>query len=214
MRAPVGATMIRKFEVDTGLLLVDVQKGVDMLQHWGGPRGRRNNPGAEGNLRLLLDLWRSRHLPVFFTVHDSRERNSPLKLALPTGAFKDGLEPRSDETIIRKDVNSGFTGTNLEVLLRRGRIHRLVVAGFFTNMCVETTVRVAGNLGFDTYLIADACATTNRAGPDGVDREPELVHTMAVTNMHGEFCTAIETADVVSLLDRDADNLDRKQGNE
>jgi nicotinamidase-related amidase len=206
--------MIKKFDAVTGLLLIDVQKGVDVLDHWGGPKGRRNNPQAEENIRRLLAGWRGHAMPVFYTMHDSREQRSPLKLALPTGSIKEGLEPRSGETIIKKDVNSGFIGTNLELMLQRRRIHRLVVAGFFTNMCVETTVRTAGNLGFDTYVVEDACATTNRVGWDGVDRDAELVHAMAITNMDGEFCTALKTPEVLRLLSGDAADLHRRQGNE
>lgn len=206
--------MIKKFDEITALLLIDVQKGVDVLDHWGGPNGRRNNPRAEAHLRMLLDGWREHGLPVFYTVHDSREERSPLKLSLPTGVIKEGLEPRSGEIVIKKDVNSGFIGTNLEVMLQRHRIHRLVVAGFFTNMCVETTVRTAGNLGFDTYVVADACATTNRMGWDGVDRDAELVHAMAITSMDGEFCTALKTPDALRLLNGDAPDLARRQGNE
>jgi nicotinamidase-related amidase len=206
--------MIEKFAPSSALLLIDVQKGVDVLEHWGGPNGRRNNPEAETHLRALLDAWRGHGLPVFYTMHDSREERSPLKLALPTGKIKEGLEPRDNETVVKKDVNSGFIGTNLEVMLRRRRIQRLVVAGFFTNMCVETTVRMAGNLGFDTYLVEDACATSNRVGWDGVDRDPELVHALAVTSMDGEFCTAITTANALRLLNDSAENLFRRQGNE
>lgn len=206
--------MIEKFDATSALLLIDVQQGVDVLEHWGGGRGRRNNPEAETNLSLLLDSWRAHELPVFYTVHDSREARSPLKLTLPTGRIKEGLEPRDGETVVKKDVNSGFIGTNLELMLQRRCVHRLVVAGFFTNMCVETTVRMAGNLGFDTYLVGDACATTNRVGADGVDRDPELVHAMAVTSMDGEFCTAVTTPDILGLLKGDAENLCRRQGNE
>jgi nicotinamidase-related amidase len=206
--------MIERFGAATALLLIDVQKGVDVLDHWGGSRGRRNNPRAEENLHTVLDAWRQSRSPVFFTVHDSREERSPLKLSLPTGAFKDGLEPRKGETVVRKDVNSGFIGTNLELMLQREKIHRLVIAGFFTNMCVETTVRMAGNLGFDTYLVADACATTNRVGPDGIDRDADLVHAMSIASMDGEFCTAINTADVLQLLKSDVGILVRRQGNE
>ena len=39
--------------------------------------------------------------------------------------------------------------------------------GFYTNYCIETTVRMAGNLGFDTYLVHDACAAVNTLGYDG-----------------------------------------------
>ena len=98
--------------------------------------------------------------------------------------------------------------------MRREGINRLVVVGFFTNFCVETTVRMAGNLGFDTYLVEDACATTNRVGPDGTDYDPDLVHNLSVANMHGEFCTAISARDAVMLCHADAVHLDRHQGNE
>lgn len=133
-----------------------------------------------------------------FTRHDSREAGSSLKLALPTGAMKLGLEPRDGEVVADKEVNSGFVGTSLEIQLRRAGVRRLVVAGFFTNMCVETTVHMAGNLGFDCYLVQDGCATTNRIGPDGKDYDPELVHAMTVANLHGEFCTALDSDQAIA----------------
>ena len=206
--------MIGQFGADSALLLIDVQKGVDVLDYWGGATGRRNNPGAEAHMQEVLRAWRARGLPVLYTQHDSREAGSPLKVALPTGAFKDGLEPRHGEFVVRKDVNSGFIGTNLEIALRRRGIRRLVAVGFFTNMCVATTVRMAGNLGFDTYLVRDACACTNRIGPDGTDYDAELIHDTSVANLHGEFCTAITHGDALRLLEGDAADLQRMQGNE
>jgi nicotinamidase-related amidase len=208
------AGMIARFGADSALLLIDVQRGVDLLEHWGGPTARRNNPDAEITMIALLEQWRRCDLVVAFTRHDSREASSPLKFALPTGDQKEGFEPSAGEIVVAKDVNSGFVGTSLEVQLRRRGVNRLVIAGFFTNMCVETTTRMAGNLGFDTYLVSDGCATTNRIGPDGVDHDPEFVHQMTLANLHGEFCTAITGADAIGLLASDADQLDRAQGNE
>ena len=206
--------MIQRWGNETGLLLIDVQRGVDDLQHWGGSKGRRNHPQAEARITALLSAWRERALPVFYTLHDSREAESPLKANAPGGAFKPGLEPRDDEPVIQKDVNSGFIGTNLDLVLRRNRITRLVVAGFFTNMCVASTVRMAGNMGWDTYLVRDACACTNRIGPDGKDFDPELLHETTVATLHGEFCTSLITEDVLSLAKRDMPSLNRVQGNE
>lgn len=206
--------MIKQFLADTALLLVDVQKGVDVLQHWGGPTGRRNNPGAEPNMLKLLEAWRKAGHTVAFTRHDSREAASPLKFSLPTGEQKPGFETRAGEIVVEKDVNSGFIGTSLEVQLRRAGINRLVIVGFFTNMCVETTTRMAGNLGFDTYLVHDCCAATNRIGIDGTDYEPEQVHDMTIANLHGEFCTAITTLNALALVAGDVAALERKQGNE
>ncbi len=206
--------MIEAFTDDTALLLIDVQKGVDNLEHWGGPTGLRNNLDAEANLGALLAGWRAHNRPVVFTRHDSAEANSPLKLSLATGEFKDGFEPSDGEIVITKSTNGAFFGTDLELQLRRLGAHRLMVAGFFTNMCVETTVRTAGNLAYDTYLCPEACATTNRVGPDGVDHDAELVHQLSVASLHGEFCTALTVSEAMSLLNGPSQTLSRAQGNE
>ena len=206
--------MIHRFSSDTALLLIDVQVGVDDLAHWGGVNGRRNNPNAEAVMLSLLSTWRDHALPVAFTRHDSVEDRSPLKLNLPSGDLKPGFSIADGDISVVKDVNSGFVGTTLHEEFTARGISRLVVAGFFTNMCVETTVRMAGNMGYDTYLVDEGCATTNRAGPDGVDRDPELVHDMTVANLHGEFCTSLSPADVVDLVSTDRADLVRVQGNE
>lgn len=184
------------------------------MSHWGGPTGRRNNPDAEDNMAALLAAWREAGNRVFYTQHDSREATSPLKLSEAGGTWKPCLEPKETETVITRDVNSGFIGTNLEIDLRRAGIQRLLIVGFFTNMCVETTTRMAGNMGFDTYLAHDACATTNRIGLDGTDRDSQLVHDMTVANLHGEFCTALSSKQALGLLKSDDQNLRRAQGNE
>ena len=206
--------MIRKFDNATALLLIDVQKGVNDTAYYGGPTGRRNNPDAEGNIIALLEEWRRSDRAVAFTKHDSREEGSPLKLSLESGQQLDGMETRDGDIVVEKDVNSGFIGTSLEVDLRRAGIHRLVIVGYFTNVCVETTTRMAGNLGFDTYLVHDACATMNSIGHDGTDYDPDLVHNMAIASLHGEFCTAMTTRDALQLCREDAAHLDRVQGNE
>lgn len=206
--------MIEVFGTSTGLLVIDAQQGVDALTHWGGTRGRRNNPTAEKNLVALLEAWRGAGHHVMFSLHDSLEATSPLKLSLASGRPKPGLEPRDDEHVVVKSVNGAFFGTDLDIALRRVGIQRLVIGGFFTNMCVETTVRTAGNLGYDTYVCTDACATTNRPGPDGADHDPEVVHQLSIASMHGEFATAICTTEAVNLLSRSNADRDRAQGNE
>lgn len=206
--------MIRKFGPETALLLIDVQKGVNVLEHWGGPTGRRNNPGAENQMARLLAAWRDAGLPVIYTRHDSREAASPLKLHLKTGEMIEGFEPQGDDIVIRKDVNSAFVGTDMELRMREHGITRLVIVGFFTNFCVETSTRMSGNMGYDTYLVPDACATTNRVGPDGTDYDPDLVHAMSVASLHGEFCTAISPDQAIALTKADAPDLTRVQGNE
>ena len=206
--------MIPAFTNDTALLLIDLQKGVDDLEHWGGAGAERNNPDAEEKTAALLSQFREEGRTVIFTQHDSREADSPLKLSVAGGVFKEGFEPTASEIVIRKDVNSSFLGTRPELELRRAQINRLVIAGFFTNFCVETTVRMSGNMGYDTYLVEDACSTTNRVGPDGKNLSADLMHRCSVANMDGEFCTAISSQDALSLIKADVIHLNRTQGNE
>ena len=153
--------MIRKFDESTALLLIDTQKGVNDTFYYGGKNGRRNNFKAESNIISLLQKWREVGGVAAFTRHDSREQNSPLKLNLESGEQLEGMDPGKGDIVVTKDVNSGFIGTSLELDLRRAGVQRLVVAGFFTNVCIESTVRMAGNMGFDTYLVHDACAAMN-----------------------------------------------------
>ena len=77
--------MIHKFDKSTCLLLIDVQKGVNVFDHWGGPNGRRNNPDAEANMLSLLSEFRKKDLKIAFTIHDSREAASPLKTVITNG---------------------------------------------------------------------------------------------------------------------------------
>ena len=206
--------MIEKFDETTALLLVDVQKGVNEVKYYGGPSGKRNNHSAEENMRCLLAEWRRLGKRVAFTRHNSREINSPLKLELETGNQIEGLEINGPDIVVEKDVNSGFIGTSLELELRRSGINRLVVMGFYTNYCIETTIRMAGNLGFDTYLVHDACAAVNTLGHDGEYYEPDLVHNLSIASLHGEFCTAISKEVAMRLCLENCVDLERVQGNE
>lgn len=206
--------MIRQFSNDTALLLIDTQTGVHDLTHWGGPTGRMNNPACLNNLIALLTAFRAAGRRTAFTRHNSREADSPLKFDLPTGDQLPGLETTCNDIVVEKEVNSGFIGTSLDADLRSAGFSRLVIAGYFTNFCVETTTRMAGNMGYDVYLAHDACATTNRIDLSGIDHDPDIVHDLAVASMNGEFCTAITTDQAIALLAADNPALNRLQGNE
>ena len=98
--------------------------------------------------------------------------------------------------MIAKRTNSAFIGTGLEAQLRRAEHQSLVVAGVITNNSVEATVRMAGNLGFVTWLVEDACFTFGRKDWTGTWRTAEDVHAMSLANLDGEYCTVI-TADAL-----------------
>ena len=91
----------------------------------------------------------------------------PFAPGQPGNPIKAIVAPLPDEWLIVKHVNSAFIGTDLEARLRGAGITTLVVTGLVANYCVETTARMAGNLGFDTYVVGDATAAYDGTGPDG-----------------------------------------------
>jgi nicotinamidase-related amidase len=179
----------------TTLLVVDLQQGFD-APFW----GRRNNPHLEQRVSDLLRVSRGTGLPVVHVRHMSADPSSPLRPGQPGNAFKPETAPVAGEVVIEKRVNSAFIGTSLETDLRRAGCRGLVIVGLTTNHCVSTTARMAGNLGFVTWVVSDATATFDRVGPDGVAHRAEQIHAMALSDLHGEFATIVDTADVVAAL--------------
>jgi nicotinamidase-related amidase len=97
-------------------------------------------------------------------------------------------------------VNSAFIGTNLEADLRTLGIETLVLVGLTTNHCVSTTARMAGNLGFETMVVADATATFDRANLDGTMRRAEDVHQAALSDLRDEFAQIVTTKWLLAAL--------------
>lgn len=179
---------------NTALIIIDVQDGLDDLS-----LGKRSNPDAERNMALLLADWRSNGRPIYHVQHMSTEPNSPLRPELPGNAIKRIVAPQGNEPVIQKKVNNAFVGTNLEERLREKGIQSVVVVGLTTEHCVSTTVRMASDLGFTTFVVADATASHEHSGYDGVHYSAEMVHTLSLVSIQDEFATILKTD---QLLDK------------
>lgn len=177
------------------LLLIDIQQGFDSPV-W----GPRNNPDAEQVAAKLLAAWRRAGWPIVHVQHDSTEPGSPLATGQPGHRHKPEVAPAAGEPVVHKTVNSGFIGTDLERRLRATEAPGVVLAGITTDHCVSTTARMAGNLGFDTWLVGDACAAFDRVGADGTRYAAQVVHEVALASLHGEFATVVDSAAVLATL--------------
>jgi nicotinamidase-related amidase len=176
--------------VSAALLVIDVQRGFADAAYW----GPRNNPACEANVAALIARFEGLRV---YVRHDSSEAGSPLRAGTPGNAFKD-VVTGSPDLLVTKRVNSAFYGSpDLHAWLSSRGVTSLVVCGITTNHCVETTTRMAGNLGYDVRLVLDATHTFDRVGPDGALLTADQLAQATATNLHGEFATVVSTADVV-----------------
>ena len=180
------------------LILIDLQNAIEHPL-W-RTHGDRNNLDAEQNITTLLAAWRRSGRPIYHIRHDSLEPASPYRPGQTGNEFQPFAAPLPTEPVIPKQTNSAFIGTGLESTLRAAGHLTLIVGGIITNNSVEATVRMAGNLGFKTYLVADASYTFPRLDWHGHLRTAEEVHSLSLANLHGEYCTVQDSAETLHLF--------------
>ena len=183
---------------NAALIIIDVQEAIDdpKWARWGS----RNNPQAEENIARLLAAWRAAQRPIVHVRHMSREPQSPYRPQQPGNEFKPQVAPLPQEHVVEKSTNSAFIGTTLEADLRSARIDTLIITGVITNNSVEATARMAGNLGFNTLVVADATATFARPDFNGVLRTAEEVHAMSLANLQDEYAAIVTTSGILAAL--------------
>jgi nicotinamidase-related amidase len=175
------------------LLIIDMQKCMASPA-----AGARNNPGAEQNIAALLAAWRGAGAQVVHVRHISRSSASLFAPGQPGVEFQQPLAPLPAEHVVEKNVPDAFVNTGLERWLRVRGVNRLVIVGVSTNNSVEATARTAGNLGFDTQVVADATFAFAKADYAGIPRSADEVHAMSLANLDGDYAAVTATS---ALLD-------------
>jgi len=150
--------------------------------------GHLTNPGPEyayylervettvvPNLQRLIEAFRASGVEVIYTViesltKDGRDRSLDHKhsdIHVPRGSrlgqVIDALVPGDDDIVLPKSASGVFNATNIEYVLRNLGVEYLVIAGVYTNQCVESAVRDAADRGFMVTLVEDCCATKTAA---------------------------------------------------
>jgi nicotinamidase-related amidase len=177
------------------LIIIDMQKG--MRSPTLPPR---NNPQAEDNIARLHAAWRESGRPVVSVRHISRSPASVFAPGQGGVEFQERFLPLPHEHVVEKNVPDAFIHTALERWLHARGIRHLVIAGVSTNNSVEASARTAGNLGFETVVVADACFAFDKQDFGGTWRSAEEVHLMALANLHGEYAQVLSTEEVIAQL--------------
>jgi biuret amidohydrolase len=155
------------------------------------------------NTRRLLDHFHEQSMPVIYLVNGSRlpdysdfaphMRNFARYVGIRVGTKEyeilDEIAPATDDLVLRKTTAGAFHSTGLDRILRSLGAGSVVVVGVSTNACVDTTARGAAELGYETLLVEDACASTHLE-----------LHAAAVRSFGRLFGAVASTQDVLDLL--------------
>jgi len=182
------------------LIVIDMQRAFDDLDFW-GPTA---NPDCEANVARLTAAWATSGEPIVVVRHDSVSAGSPLHPQSAGNALVDAVASIEPSLLVTKSVNSAFYGDpDLHAWLTERGIGEIVVCGIQTNMCVETTARMAGNLGYDVTVALDATRTfdlqADVAGLGTVTRTAaEIMATTALVLQAGGFAQIATTAQLAA----------------
>lgn len=162
---------------------------IDAQQEYFAPIGKvvlPQGPPAVKKIAEALAWARAEKLPVIHVVHESRRPNATtFAPGSPALEIHPDARPAPGEPVVQKHLPGSFTGTPLEELLRAQGIERVLIAGFMTQMCVDTTARQAAHLGFQVTVLSDATAAMAVKGPEGETIPAEQVHRTHLGSLSG-----------------------------
>jgi nicotinamidase-related amidase len=144
----------------------------------------------------LLKRARDAGTPVIHIQHDAGE-GSPYDTKAHIGAIADVVAPAAGEKVITKAYPSSFEGTDLDAELKRLGATDLVLAGFMTHVCVNSTARAAFNHGYRATVVGNATATRALPNPLGGTLSAEAVHNGALTALADIFAIVVPLGDKV-----------------
>jgi nicotinamidase-related amidase len=171
----------------TALLVIDVQNGV--------VAGAHQRDTVVANIGTLVDRARDEGVPVVWVQHSSEE----LAAGSEGWRYVPELARQESEPLVAKTFGDSFEGTDLEEVLARAGVGRLVVTGAQTDACIRSTIHGAFTRGYDVTLVGDA-HTTEDLTPWGAPPPDKVI---AHTNLYwqeqaapGRTAAVAETKDV------------------
>lgn len=141
----------------------------------------------------VLERARSLGVPIIHIQHDAGP-GSPYDIRDAIGQIADKVKPRQGEPVIVKNYPNSFVQTDLHERLQKLGISNLVLAGFMTHMCVNSTVRGAFNLGYRPTVVAAATATRALPTPQGGVVSAEALQEASLATLSDLFAVIVPNA--------------------
>lgn len=140
--------------------------------------------------RTLLNLARDKGVPIFHIKHDGGE-GSPYDLNTALGDIAEEVAPEDGEHVIVKNFPNAFIQTPLDEALRSRGIENIILAGFMTHMCVNSTAHGGFNLGYKPTVVASTTATRALQAPDGSIISAKQVHEAALASTRDLYAAVV-----------------------
>ena len=172
------------------LLAIDVQN-----EYFTGKLPVTHPAGSLENILRAVDCARKTGIPVVVIQHTSLQKDAVV--------FRKGTEgwnlhpkiaPQAYDHLIEKNLPGSFTGTDLGSWLRERKVDTVVIAGYMTQMCCDTTARQATHMGLVVEFLSDATGTLSVSNKAGSVKAEELHRATLVTQamMYSKVMTTDE----------------------
>ena len=184
---PVEAGMPTFDPRSTALILIDLQDGIIA-----GDKGPHGAEAVVAAGKTLAERFRAQGAPVVlvhvgFTAGAMPSLNVdqprlPAEGTPPAfSALVEGLQQDGDIVVLKHHWGA-FTGTDLDLQLRRRGVRTVVIAGIATNFGVESTARTAWELSYDVVIVEDACTSRSSELHDLAIRHilPQIARVVSV----------------------------------
>jgi len=159
------------------------------------------HPPVEGSLERVgaaMDAATAHGIPVVLVRHTEPDPSGGLFVSgTPAWELHETVSARPHAAVIDKTLPGSFTGTGLEAWLREHDVDHLVIAGYMTHMCVDTTTRQAMHLGLDVTVLDDATGTIDISD----DLPAALVHRVELGVLGDGFAAVTSTVAWITSLD-------------
>ncbi|MDR3673014.1 MAG: cysteine hydrolase family protein [Holophaga sp.] len=141
--------------------------------------------------RKLLELARTLKIPIFHVRHDAGA-GSPYDINAEVGAFAKEVAPHRGEPVITKNLPNAFFQTDLDQQLKAIGIHNIVLAGFMTHMCINSTAHGGFALGYAPTVVASTTATRPLQAANGKVVSAQEVQDAAIASTRDLYATIID----------------------
>lgn len=176
--------------MSAALIVIDIQN--DYFPN--GNMELVNPDKAAANAAKVIEWFRQHNKDnIFHVQHIASDPALGFFLPDTKGAeIHETVQPSENENLIIKHFPNSFLKTELESKLKEKGVTKVVVAGMMTHLCIDATVRAAVDLGYETTLIEDACATRDLSY-EGKEVPAEQVHYAFVGALNGMYANVIST---------------------